>query len=164
LIPGVAGLLASPLGLRGGLLAALLGLAPLLLLLGLLALGVLDGLLGLGLLLLGAAGVGDGQLLAQLGRARLGVGAARLGVGLVPRGGALRAVGGPLLLGFLAGGHGAGLRRVFAHSGGSSPNARTQIRCASFVVAMEASAPRVASSPDHIRRLTMSLSVMIGGV
>src|SRR4029079_14888544 len=65
---------------------------------------------------------------------------------------------------FVPGGDSPGLLRILAHSGGSSPQARTQIRCAAFVVAIDASAPSAASSPAHIRRLTMSLSVIAAAV
>src|SRR5262245_14087736 len=57
-----------------------------------------------------------------------------------------------------------GDRARFAHSGGSSPKRRTQIRVAILVVTTVASAPRPASRPDHMRRLTISLSVMWAGV
>ena len=49
--------------------------------------------------------------------------------------------------------------KVLGHSGGSSPKARRQIVAATLVVAIEASAPRPASSPDQIRRLTNSFSI-----
>src|SRR5215207_6788833 len=51
---------------------------------------------------------------------------------------------------------------LVAHSGGSSPKRRTQIRVASLVVMTVASAPIPATRPDHIRRLTIWLSVMVG--
>ena len=125
---------------------ALLGLAALALLLRLVLLRLGHRLLGLRLLLLGPALVGDRELLAQLGTA---------GLGLVTV-----ACGRPLLGRLLGRGDRARLFGILAHSGGSSPKARTQIRCAAFVVAIEASAPSPARRPDHIRRLTRSLSVI----
>src|SRR6185503_2678639 len=51
-----------------------------------------------------------------------------------------------------------------AHSGGSSPKTRRQISAATREVATEDSAPSPASSPAHISRLTISLSVMRGSL
>src|SRR3954451_13461136 len=143
---GVLGLLARAVGL-------LLGLLRLLALLSLLARELLLGLLrvdhlvvGVRGLLLRAARVGGRDLGAQLGGARLGTGALGL---------RLRLTGG---------GRGGGLGRLvwLAHSGGSSPNTRRQISAAARVVATDATAPSPASRPDHISRLTISLSVMAG--
>src|SRR4051812_21787365 len=53
-------------------------------------------------------------------------------------------------------------RGLFAHSGGSSPKTRFQITVASLVVITEASAPMPATRPAHIKRLTSSLSVIVG--
>src|SRR5215212_1060495 len=171
---GLVGLLAGALRLGGGLLGLLAGLAllarqPLLLLLGRCA------------LLLQPADLALGGHLVDLRDARLALGARGLGRRLAIGRGGLRLLGG---------GHRAALgglptRRRLArrdsrraigvvralalvvlvgHSGGSSPNARTQIRWASLELAIVASEPRAASSPDHMRRLTISLSVMVAGV
>src|SRR4051812_6932070 len=170
---GLLRLLARPLGLGGrllGLLARLTLLARQLLLL----------LLGGGALLLRAADVRLGRHLVDLGDARRALGAGGLGGRLVLGRGGLRLLGGghrgPLgglrARRRLARRDGSRAIRVrglpflvlVGHSGGSSPNARTQIRCAILEVAIVASEPSAARSPDHIRRLTISLSVMVAGV
>ncbi len=59
--------------------------------------------------------------------------------------------------------HRGGVQRALgfvAHSGGSSPNMRSQINAAARFAAMLARAPVPASRPDQIRRLTKGLSVI----
>src|SRR5215210_3783784 len=171
---GLVGLLARALGLGGGRLGLLARLA-------LLARQLLGLLLGGGDLLLDAAHVRLGGDLVDLGDARLALGARGLGRRLARgrRGlcllgrhrrallGRLGAAGGGLARGHRARALGLGRGPFLAlvrHSGGSSPNARTQIKWAILDVAIVASEPRAASSPDHMRRLTISLSVMVAGV
>ena len=119
------------------------------------------GLLGLGLLLLGAPLVGDRELLAQLGGARLGVGAVGLGVGLGARGGRLArsAPSASLVAGATAPGFcGSSLTRGDLPR---TPEPKSGGRASSSRSRPARRAP--ASRPDHIRRLTMSLSVIGGG-
>src|SRR5829696_3372762 len=170
---GLVRLLAGALGLGGGLLGLLAGLA-------LLAREALLLLLGGRDLLLDAADVGLRGHLVDLGDARLALRAGGLGRRLVRGRGGLPVLGGERrgLLGRLRarrrlarrdGGGTIGVRgrpflALVGHSGGSSPNARTQIRWAIRDVAIVAREPRAARRPDHMRRLTISLSVMVAGV
>src|SRR5829696_4398466 len=125
-------------GLLLGLLACL----------ALLARQLLELLLGLLALLLDTADFGVRDVALDLLDARLPLDACRLRRCLVGRGDGLSLLRGGALL------------ALVAHSGGSSPNARTQIRWAILLVAIVAREPRAASNPDHMRRLTISLSVM----
>src|SRR5215211_990374 len=170
---GLERLLARALGLGGGLLGLLAGLALLARQRLLLVLRGRD-------LLLEAAHVGLGGDLVDLGDARRALRARRLlrrlargrgGLRLLGRGRAARlrrlGAGGGLARRDGSRGIGVGGRPFLAlvgHSGGSSPNARTQIRWAIRDVAIVAREPSAASSPDHMRRLTISLSVMVAGV
>src|SRR3954470_2919211 len=136
---GLVGLLARALRLGGGLLGLLAGLA-------LLARELLLLLLRGGDLLLGAPDVALRGHLVDLGDACLALRAGRLRRRLALGRGGLGVLGGGHRAGFGGLRARGGLRgRPFlvlvAHSGGSSPNARTQIRCASFVVAIVASEP-----------------------
>src|ERR1019366_210766 len=58
----------------------------------------------------------------------------------------------------------AGSLRLVGHSGGSSPNTRTQIKAATRVDARLASAPIPASIPDHSNLFTNGLSAIRGRI
>ena len=139
------GLLAGPLGLRGGRLPALSASRRLRSFLASSFSARRGGLCAFASSSSARRSSVIGELLAQLGRARLG--AARRASASRARPSRLRSSSGSALT-----------REDLPRTRGPKSGGRA------FVVAIEASAPSAASRPDHISRLTMSLSVIAAGV